>query len=553
MPAVFIPKIILSFREGYALKNFRSDLLAGLMVGILSIPMAIAFAIASGARPEQGIITSIIAGGVASLTTGSRYQITGPTGAFVVLIAGIINNCGYECLVMATLLAGIFLLAIGFTRLGFVIKFIPYPVTIGFTSGIALLIFTSQIPDFLGLKLEKFPAEFWSKWYAIFSHLSEIHWQTLTIGALSLFIITFWRKLKTPFPGSLAAIIFSVMVCWFFNLDIETIGNRFGEIKFSLAFYNFKFPAAEEIDSIISSAIAITLLAGIESLLSCVVADGMTGRRHNSNMELVSQGFANIASALAGGLPATGAIARTATNIKTGAFSPVSALINALTVAVLLLYFGSFVSMIPFATLAAILIMIAYNMSEWHLFVRLFKSPASDVSVLLITFFLTVLVDLVTAIEVGVILAAFLFIHRMVESTQFAAFAHIKESEAEEEFDLLKELQIPEDIQLFEIQGPLFFAAAEKFKMALGQISPSPRILILRMKHLMHIDATGLRALEDIVNETKKTQTRLLLSGITHSKPIYNELKKSGILDRLGENGVFPNIKAAVTYAKNIL
>lgn len=544
------PKLVSVFREGYTLHDFGKDLTAGLIVGILALPMSIAFAIASGVKPEQGLFTAIVAGFLAGLLSGSRYQVTGPTGAFIILVADTYARYGYDGLILATILAGLILIAMGFARFGIAIKFIPYPVTIGFTSGIALLIFTTQIQDFFGMALtDPLPSGFLSKWVTYVQNVALIDLPTLAVSILSIVILLFWPRYITKIPAALVVIVASSVIVKAFNLPIMTIGDRYGQVAACFPCVTWPKITWEAISNVISPAFAIALLAGIESLLSAVVADGMTGRRHRSDMELISQGVANIGSALCGGIPATGAIARTATNIKSGAKSPVAALFHSITLLAILFYLGSFVSVIPMAALSAILMVVAYNMSEWRHFVHLFRSPIDDIVVLLVTFFLTVLVDLVTAIEVGVILAAFVFINRMAQATRTD---DLKEGMLEEDdpkdYEALKEFEIPDEVEVFQIYGSLFFAAAEEFKNTLGSMQKKPRVLILRMRHVLSIDATGIRALSDILDEAKRNNTTILFSGVKGN--VKSALERSGIVARVGPDNFHRNIGAALKHAQ---
>ncbi len=544
-----IPSLWSVFKEGYNFATFAKDSLAGLIVGILSIPMAISFAIASGARPEQGIFTAIIAGFLVSLLGGSRVQVAGPTGAFVILVHTTIQQFGYEGLAIATLLAGVFLCLMGFFRFGAFIKFIPYPVTIGFTSGLALVIFTGQIPDLFGLKFTSFPPEFHKRWALFASHCTSIDLITFSIALISLAIMIFWPKISKRIPGAIVAILLTTALVQLFHLPIETVKDRFGSIPTSLPSPMMPSWNIDLVLRVIPSAIAIALLAGIESLLSAVVADGMTGRRHRSNMELLAQGLANIGTIFFAGIPATGAIARTATNIKNGAVTPIAGIVNAVVLLMILFFFGNWVSCIPMVTLAAILAVIAYNMSEWRHFARLFKSPKSDVAVLLATFFLTVFVDLVTAIEVGIILASFLFLNKLVKSSKLRYLKEALKDEEEDKEDpfAISSRKIPEDIEVFEIFGPLFFGATENFRSALTRINRVPKVLILRMRHVSTIDASGLRALEDLLTKSQKEKTLLLFSGIPHS--LKETLKRSGFLKKVGQEYCFANIDAALLFA----
>lgn len=558
MKRAFLPEVAVIFSKDYVSSQLKADIFAGLIVGILAIPLSIAFAIASGARPEQGLLTAIVAGGISALTTGCRHQISGPTGAFVILVSSIIAEFGYGGMVFATLMAGIMLVAFGLSRFGAAIKFIPYPVVIGFTSGIALTIFTGQIPDFFGLHFqEKIPSDVMGRWIFYATHGEGVNLVSVCLAALAVCIVGFWPRLKSSIPGSLVAIVVSTLVVKFLHLPTETIGDRFGTLQLAFQPTSINGLSFKEAVSLIQPAIAIALLAGIESLLSAVVADSMTGRRHNSNVELLSQGLANIGSALFGGLPATGAIARTAMNIRSGGHTPVAAFVHAVTVLVFVLYLGSTLSYIPIATLAGILVVISYTMSEWRHFITLFKSPAGDVAILLTTFLLTLFVDLVTGIEVGIILAAFIFMNRMVETSHFDEVREVLEQEGQEEdsedIKKVEQLDVPEEILIFEVRGALFFAAVEKFKQALKRLGRRPKVLIIRMRRLLDIDASGIRALHDIIQEASNEGTRVVLSGIPETKKLYRTLEKSGIVGRVGKENVQPEIRSAVAHAKTLL
>ncbi len=553
MNSILVPKLVTVFREGYSLKDFSKDLIAGIIVGILALPMSIAFAIASGARPEQGLYTAIIAGLLGGVLSGSRYQISGPTGAFIILIADIYQCQGYEGLVIATLFAGIILIGMGFARLGAAIKFIPYPVTIGFTSGIALLIFTTQVHDFTGMHITaSIPADFLGKWLVYFQNLHHVDLPTLGMALFSLAVVIWWPRVTSVIPGALVAIVLSTVLVNFFGVPVATIGDCYGAVPSSLPTFSLPHITWAHVPQLISPAIAIALLAGIESLLSAVVADGMTGRRHRSDMELISQGVANIGCALGGGLPSTGAIARTATNIKSGGHTPVASLIHALTLLLALLFLGNAVAMIPMATLSAILIVVAYNMSEWRHFLHLFRSPKGDVAILLVTFMLTVLVDLVTAIEVGIVLAAFVFINRMAEAAHTDDLrVALTEVDDPRDYEALQQLDIPSEVEVYQFYGSLFFAAAEKFKTALARINRRPSVLILRMRHVLSIDATGMRALEDILDKAKRESTVVVLSGLQPS--LFAVMERSGLIARIGPENLCKDIRTAVERSREII
>ncbi len=545
------PKLITVLREGYTFSHFSKDLTAGVIVGIVALPLAIAFAIASGVKPEQGLYTAIIAGFLISVLSGSRVQIGGPTGAFIVIVYGIVQQYGYDGLATATLISGILLIAMGFARLGAVIKFIPYPVTVGFTTGIALIIFAGQIRDFLGLDIATVPSEFIEKWVEYAHHFDSFNPAALGLGVLTIATVQLFPRVTRLVPGSLVAILVTTALVSLFNLPVETIGSRFGEVPTSLPKPQLPNISFELIGQMFSPALSIALLAGIESLLSAVVADGMTGRRHRSDMELIAQGVANIFSPIFGGIPATGAIARTATNIKNGGVTPISGIIHAITLLLIMLFFGKWAALIPMPTLAGILIVVSYNMSEWHLFVKLFRSPRSDVLVLLATFLLTVLLDLTVAIQVGVVLAALLFMRRMSEVTKVGYVTRQMNDEDAAEEPMEDQAGIPDGVEIFEVNGPFFFGAAERFKSALGVVHQKPQVLILRMRHVLSIDATGIKALDEVIAKTQREGTHLILSGV-HTQPLF-ALEKIGLADQIGRENLCENLDTSIKRAKNII
>ena len=552
------PKLVDVLRQGYNSKLFFRDLSAGVIVGIVALPLSIAFAIASGVKPEQGLYTAIIAGFIVSLLSGSRFQIGGPTGAFIVIIYGIIQKFGYDGLAVATLLAGVFLIIMGVSRLGTMIKYIPYPVTVGFTSGIALIIAVGQLQELLGLKLESVPSEFLGKIFAYTAHIGQTNLWSLGIGILTIAIILIWSKFIRTIPGSIIAIIVTTAIVKLFGIPVETIQSRFGDISCGIPTPTLPKVDLAMIPELISPAISIALLAGIESLLSAVVADGMTGRRHRSNMELLGLGVANIASVCFGGIPATGAIARTATNIKNGGKTPFAGMIHAVTLLLIMLFFGRFAGWIPMATLSGILLIVAYNMSEWHMFVKLLRSPRSDIIILITTFLLTVLIDLTVAIQVGVVLAALLFMRRMANVTEFGYITKIlnNEEEREEEQEQsdpnnIRKKIVPDGVEVFEVNGPFFFGAADKFKHTLSQIGKPPEVLIIRLREVLTLDATGLCALEDVYDKSHRRGTVLILSGV-HAQPLF-VMQRAGFIDRVGEKHFFRDFDDALNSARVIL
>jgi SulP family sulfate permease len=548
------PKLLTVIREGYTGAVFFKDLTAGIIVGIVALPLAIAFAIASGVTPEQGLYTAIIAGFLISVLSGSRVQIGGPTGAFIVIIYGIVQKFGYDGLAIATIMAGILLVIMGVVKMGAVLKYIPYPVTVGFTGGIAIIIAAGQLRDFLGLHMEKVPADFIEKIKAYSEHIGSITPAAALLGILTIAIIVLWPRVTRRIPGSLVAVLATTALVPLLNLPVETIGSRFGAVSNALPSLHLPVVDWNKIPQLIPSAITIALLAGIESLLSAVVADGMTGRRHRSNMELVAQGVANIASPFFGGIPATGAIARTATNIKNGGLTPISGITHAIVLLLIMLFFGKWAALIPMATLAGILIIVAYNMSEWHLFVKLFRSPKSDIAVLLVTFSLTVLVDLTVAIQAGVVLAAILFMKRMADVTQVGYITSMmgdEEDTSNTDPNAIRRFTVPAGVEVFEVNGPFFFGAADRFKHVLSLIVRKPKVLVLRMRTVLSMDATSLRALEEVYEQTGRDGSVLMLSGV-HTQPMM-VMAKAGFLDKVGVDNVFENVNDALKAARDIV
>ena len=550
MFSFFIPESVRAVKEGISKHTLINDIMAGIIVGIVALPLAIAFAIASGVKPEQGIYTAVVAGFIISCFGGSRVQIGGPTGAFIIVVFNIVAQYGYDGLAIATIMAGFMLLIMGFSKLGAAIRFIPYPMTVGFTSGIALIIFTTQIPAFFGLSLDKSAGDFIGKIALYAGGMDTFNIQALGIGALTLAILLFWPKITHKIPGSVVAILATTLVALGLDLDVATIGSRFGSVPSCLPSPSLPSVSLATLKELLPPAFTIAMLAAIESLLSAVVSDGMIGKRHNANMELVAQGLANIIVPLFGGIPATGAIARTATNVKSGGTTPIAGIVHAATLLLILLFFGKWAVLIPMATLAAILMMVAYHMSEWRFFVKLLKSPPADVTVMLVTFALTVFVDLTVAIEVGVVLAAILFMNRMANLTQIKRSTHALSNDPDDPH-ALSGRPIPEGVEVFEINGPFFFGAANRFKDTLRMIDKRPEVLILRCRHILMIDATALRALEELAEETKREKTLLILSGV-HAQPLIS-LEQSGLYYRIGEENIHANIDDALNGARRHL
>ena len=542
---MFRPKLFDTLKS-YSRQQLSKDIMAGLIVGLVALPLAIAFAIASGVSPEKGIYTAIVAGFIISALGGSRVQIGGPTGAFIVIVYGIVQVHGINGLVIATFMAGIILIIMGFARLGSVIKFIPHPLIIGFTSGIALIIFSSQIKDFLGLRMGAIPADFIDKWRSFSQYFQTVNIYTVLIGVATATIILLWPKVTHKVPGSLIAILVTTALMQLLHLPVETIGSKFGHIPSSLPKPVIPRLDLNTIRNLIRPAFTIALLGGIESLLSAVVSDGMIGGNHKSNMELIAQGVANMFSSIFGGIPATGAIARTATNVKNGGRTPVAGMIHAITLFLILLFFGKWAALIPTATLAGILVVVAYNMSEWKHFLTILKGQRSDMAILLTTFLLTVLVDLTDAIEIGMILAAFLFMRNMIKFSNVSAIMGDTEGKNEEnDKEPLENFTIPKHVEVYEITGPLFFGAAYKFKDAMRLIEKPPKVLIIRMRKVPIIDATGIKIIEEVYRESKQKGTKLILSEVD-SMQIMEELKKARLLFSIGKANVTDTFQTAI-------
>lgn len=551
----FSPQIVADLRN-YSKEKFASDMMAGVIVGIVALPLAIAFAIASGVSPETGIITAIIAGLAISLFGGSSVQIGGPTGAFIIIIYNIIQQYGLSGLLTATILAGIILLALGIFRLGTVIKYIPYPIIVGFTSGIAVTIFTTQIKDLFGLTLSANPADFIEKWMVYFQDFGTIHYWSALVGILSIFLIAIFPKISRVIPGSLVAIVLMTVGVFLLKTyggvtGIETIGDRF-TIEGKMP--SLTMPALEwnTIKSLMQPAITIAILGAIESLLSAAVADGVIGTKHNSNQELIGQGIANILSPLFGGIPATGAIARTMTNINNGGKTPVAGVIHAIMLLLIFVFLMPLAQYIPMACLAGVLVVVSYNMSGWRTFRELLKNPKADVSVLLITFFLTVIFDLTIAIEFGLLLACLLFIKRVMGAVKISSMrneiVHHKDTtiSGKEEH-----LSIPQGVEAYEINGPFFFGIASQFEEVMLQTKERPLIRIIRMRKVPFIDSTGLHNLTNLCEMSRKEDIQVVLSGV--NEDVYNVLKRSGFTQKLKEENICKNIHEAIKRAEVLL
>ncbi|AIT82427.1 Putative sulfate transporter yvdB [Novosphingobium lubricantis] len=514
------PKLITVLREGYGVDRLRRDAVAGLTVAIVALPLAMALAIASGASPDKGLATAVVAGFLISALGGSRVQVGGPTGAFVVVVFNVIAQHGYDGLVLATLTAGLMLIAAGYAKLGSLIRYIPHPVITGFTAGIAVIIASSQVKDFLGLSIDKLPADFIAKWQAYFSALGSVQWEALVLGVASFLLILALRRSAPRLPGFLIAVIAASFVATLLQLPVETIGSRFPDLPTGLPAPSLPDISWAKLQAVMPSAFTIAFLAGIEALLSAVVADGMIGSRHRSNQELVGQGVANMASALFGGLPATGALARTATNIKAGALTPVAGMLHAIFLLLFMLLASGLMAYVPLAALAAILFVVAWGMSEHERFMRLLRMPGGDRALLLLTFALTVLVDLTVAIGVGVTLASLLFMMRMSRTVAIAGGLDELSGDMEDEReDVGQRDGLPRGVEVFRIEGPLFFGVADELLDILRRVGPTPKAVILRMRRVPLLDASGAAALEQIVTQACAAGTHIIFSG-TQAQPL---------------------------------
>lgn len=561
--SVFQPKILTTMK-GYTRDQFLKDVVAGIIVAIIALPLSIALAIASGVSPEKGIYTAIIAGFLISLLGGSRVQIGGPTAAFMVIIYGIVAKYGLDGLMISTFLAGLMMVVFGLCKLGSVIKFIPYPITTGFTSGIAVTIFTSQIKDFLGLRTGELPGEFLGKWQVYIANIATIDYKVVLVGLVALLILIFWPKLTQKVPAAFVALVVTSVLVAVFKIDVPTIGSKFGELSSALPKFIAPNISVQKVLDLIEPAFTIAFLGSVESLLSAVVSDGMIGGKHRSNTELIGQGIANMGSAVFGGIPATGAIARTVANIKNGGRTPVAGMVHSVTLLLILVLFMPFAKMIPLASLAAVLIIVAYNMSSWREFVSLLKSPKSDIIVLLVTFFMTVLFDLVKAIELGIVLAALLFMKRMADVAQVnvrnmdageegeepAATLEKGADSAETEEGALPHTKIFRDVLIYEVNGPFFFGAADKFMQASGEVGKKTRILIIKMKHVPAMDATALHAFEHVIKLCRKRKIRLLVTGIQEQPR--HALEKAGLIEEIGERHIFTGLNAAIEFVQEL-
>jgi len=544
----WIPKSVLCLRAGYTRRDLISDLIAGLTVGLVALPLAMAFGIASGVTPQAGLYTAVVAGFLISALGGSRLQIGGPTGAFVVIVAGIIVAHGVSGLLMVTMMAGVLLMLMAVTGLGAAVKYIPRPVTIGFTNGIAILIASTQIKDFLGLDTGVVPSEFVLRMRLLLDNLVSVHWPTLVLAISSLLIILLLPGLTKRVPGSIVALVLATLAVAVFKLPVETIGSKFGGIPTGLPHVSVPQFRPELIVPLLPAAVTVAMLAAIESLLSAVVADGMSGDKHNSNVELLAQGIANVAVPLVGGVPSTGAIARTATNIRSGARTPVSGMVHALTLLVILLVAANLARFIPLATLAAILFVVAYNMSEWREVRTILKLSKADIIVWVMTFALTVLADLTVAVEIGMLMAALLYIYRVSQTTTVAPVTeeYIEDGRPH----VLQDKLLPPYVLVLRVHGPFLFGATEKLSEATVDVESLPPVVILRLRNMTAIDATGLHELEKLAARLRATGRTLLLCG-ARSQP-EQFLRQSPFLRYLGEENMLPHVEAALSRAREV-
>ncbi|RZT97393.1 SulP family sulfate permease [Ancylomarina subtilis] len=540
MSKLFSPKLFSLLKAGLDRKQLSNDVMAGIVVGIVALPLAIAFAVASGVSPDKGLITAIVAGLIISFFGGSRVQIGGPTGAFIVIVYGIVETHGIGGLIISTIMAGILLVIFGCLKLGTLLKYFPHPLIVGFTSGIALVIFSTQIKDALGLDIDKVPSDFLAKWEMYFTHIDSLNLTALILTVATILITIYSKKITSKIPGSFIAIIAITLSVQLFELPVTTIESFFGEIPTSIS---ISFPAIEwgNLTQYIAPAITIALLGAIESLLSAVVADGMIGGNHRSNTELIAQGIANIVTPFFGGIPATGAIARTATNIKNGGRTPIAGIVHALTLLLIMLFFGKWAKLIPMSCLAGVLIVVSYNMSEWRVFRSILKSSGFDILVLLSTFFLTVLVDLTIAIEVGVVLSAVLFMKRMADKGE--------QIQKDVNIDLIEDYSdLPKDISVYEISGPFFFASAKEYAQLIQQIGLKSKTIVIRMRHVPFIDATGFHNFKSVIQTLQNSDVTIILSGVNES--VLQDMKRYDLISKIGEDQIFDSFNHALDYAK---
>ena len=551
---MYKPKLIslLDDKEsGFSKEQFLKDLIAGIIVAIIALPLSIALGISSGVSPEKGLITAIIAGFIISLLGGSRVQIGGPTGAFVVIVFGIIQNHGVDGLIIATFMAGIILVLFGLLRFGSLIKYIPYPITVGFTSGIAITLLSTQVKDFLGLSITKTPSEFIPKWEAYISHMNTTNLYTLAIGLLALIILIFWPKINKKIPGSLIALIVTTLVVFIFNLPVATIGSQFGKISSNIPMPHIPNLNLNTLKALIGPAFTIALLGGIESLLSAVVSDGMIGDKHNSNAELIAQGIANMGSSLFGGIPATGAIARTAANVKNGGRTPISGIVHSITLLLIMLVFMPLAKFIPLTTLSAILIIVSYNMSEWRTFKAILKAPKSDIAILLTTFFCTGVFDLVIAIGIGMVVSMCLFMRRVATSIEVN---ELNESDCSDKSNIdtdMENLKVGENVLVYDIRGHLFFGAVDTFMNTMKEINDDAKVLVLRMRHTKTLDVTGYKQIKNIALSCKSRNMTLIISELQEQPK--KVMRLMGFIDTLGEDHFAANFDEALEKANSLI
>lgn len=542
MNKLFEPKLFTLLKSGISKDQLVADIFAGIVVGIVALPLSIAFAVASGVSPEKGLITAIIAGFLISLLGGSRVQIGGPTGAFIVILYAIVQKYGAEGLIISTIMSGLILIAFGLLRLGTLLKYFPHPLIVGFTSGIAVVIFSTQIKDALGLEIEKLPSEFFEKWVIYFSNIASTNIYALAITVVTILITLYSRKVITKIPGSFIAIISITTIVQITNIPVTTIETFFGEIPntFSFSLPNFEI---KDLYVYIAPALTIALLGGVESLLSAVVADGMISSKHRSNTELIAQGIANVVTPFFGGIPATGAIARTATNVKNGGRTPIAGIVHSLTLLLIMLVFASYAKLIPMACLAGILIVVSYNMSEWRSFVSILRGSHFDIIVLLSTFLLTVFIDLTVAIQIGIVLSSLLFMKRMSE-------IGVK-SGTQIDSDILEDYShLPDGVSIYEISGPFFFGSAKQYSEVIKNIGISSKILIIRMRHVPFVDSTALHNFEETIKTLQNSDVKLLLSGV--NAQVLEDLKKYKITDLIGEENILSSFEQAINRSKEI-
>jgi sulfate permease, SulP family len=545
--------ILFDALKSYDRQQLIADLISGVIVGIVALPLSIAFAIASGVAPEKGLLAAALGGFVISFLGGSRVQIAGPTGAFIIVLYGIVQQFGIEGLLMATIMAGVMMFVMGVIRLGGIIQFMPFPITVGFTSGIAIIIFSTQVKYFLGIEGEGLPADFISKVVFYGSSINLVNFNAVFIGVLTIIVSVYGSKISRKIPGTLMALVLSVFIVQVFNLPVETIGSRFGELSASIPKPKIPWVNFETMRQLVVPAFTIAMLGSIESLLSMMVSDGATGRRSRPDTELMAHGVANIFAPLFGAIPSCGAVARTMTNVRNGGRTPVSGIVHSLFILFILLFFGKWARHIPMATLAGILFVVAYNMSEWRSFKAIFNNSKSDVAVLLVTFFLTVVIDISVAIQFGLVLAAFLFVKRVSETSDIKVFRTDVDDERSHMSDDIEyeALEIPKGVEVFQIKGPFFFGVANRFEEAEKQLGQKPKIRIIRMSRVPFIDSTGMRNLNNFLIRCRNSNIHVILSGLP-PRP-YLTLKKHGIIERIGPENVCINIEEALKRARECL